>query len=194
MIMKRILFALFSINLIVASSIMAEDPLVHPSSTNQTTEEEEIVSFTPPSGWFLADPKSLSPHVRVMVVGKSSSTLPPRLNLSWEPYKNSLRQYLKTVKNMNAAQGYEWKDLGNIQTEAGTGNLSQVDIKTQWGELRLMHVILIKNENVYILTASALKEEFSIFYKDFFAAMRSLKIAKGVDNLQKSENQLFNTK
>lgn len=81
---------------------------------------------------------------------------------------------------MNAAKGYEWKDLGTIQTQAGTGNLSQADTKTQWGNVRLMHVILIKNGNIYILTASALKEEFSIFYNEFFAAMRSLRIAKDV--------------
>jgi hypothetical protein len=79
---------------------------------------------------------------------------------------------------MNDAQGFEWKDLGTIRTEAGTASLSQVDTKTEWGSVRLMHVIMMKNGTVYILTASALKDEFSQFYKEFFAAMRSLRVAK----------------
>lgn len=139
-------------------------------------DTEGIVLFTPPAGWGLADTTSLPPHVRAMVVGKGPSAFPPSMNLSWEPYKGTLKQYLKTVKNLNSAHGYEWKDLGTIQTQAGNASLSQVDTKSQWGDVRLMHVILIKNGNVYILTASALKNEFSQFYKDFFASMRSIRV------------------
>lgn len=140
--------------------------------------EEEIVLFTPPTGWMLADPNALPGRVRTMVVGKGASSFPPSINLSTEPYKGTLKQYLKIVKNMNVAQGHEWKDLGTIQTQAGVASLSQVDTKSQWGVVRLMHVILVKNGNVYILTASALKDEFSVYYKDFFASMRSLRIFK----------------
>lgn len=140
--------------------------------------KEGIVFFTPPEKWMMADPNNLPSRVRVMVIGKGPTNFPPSINLSWEPFSGTLKDYLKMVKNLNASQGYPWKDLGTIQTQAGTGSLSQVDTKTQWGEIRLMHVILKKNGNIYILTTSALKEEFSLFYKDFFAAMRSLKIAK----------------
>lgn len=147
----------------------------------QEIQEDDIVLFTPPSGWHLADITTLNlPHVKVMVVGKGPTHLPPSMNLSTEPYKGTLKQYLKTVKNMNAAKGDEWKDLGTIRTEAGNASLSQVDTKSQWGNMRLMQVILLKNQHIYILTASALKDEFSLFYKDFFAAMRSLRVAKDV--------------
>ncbi len=150
-------------------------------NADQAEEEEKgIVSFTPPTGWMLADAAALPPRVKVMVIGKGASNFPPSLNLSCEPYKGSLKEYLKIVKNMNVGKGYEWKDLGTIQTQAGMGSLSQVDTKTQWGDVRFMHVILIKNDQVYILTASALKNEFSSFYQDFFDAMRSLKIIKDV--------------
>jgi hypothetical protein len=152
-------------------------------------EEEGLVFFTPPAGWMLAESNALPKHVKTMVIGKGPTSFPPSLNLSCEPYKGTLKQYLKIVKNMNAAKGYEWKDLGNIQTQAGTGNLSQVDTKTSWGNVRLMHVILIKNGNVYILTASALKDEFSIFYKEFFAAMQSLKIAKDLYEMLNTPQQ-----
>lgn len=147
---------------------------------NSEEKDEAMVWFTPPSGWHLADQSLLPTHVKVLVVGKGPSAFPPSMNLSSEPYKGSLKQYLKIVKNMNEARGYQWKDLGIIKTEAGNASLSQVDTKTQWGEVRLMHVILVKNGNVYILTASALKNDFSSFYQNFFAAMRSLRITTDV--------------
>ena len=184
--MKKIFFALLCSGSLFLSSARTEEPAFTKSSSGTQTKkiseekEEDIVTFTPPHGWHLADSNLLPPHVRAMVVGNGPSSFPPSMNLSWEPYKGTLRQYLKIIKNMNSAQGYEWKDLGTIRTEAGNASLSQVDTKTQWGEVRLMHVILLKNGNVYILTGSALKNEFSIFYKDFFASMRSLRLGNDI--------------
>lgn len=183
--MNKIVFALLGMSPLLFCSLKAEEsissvpptPLTPSVTQSSKASEEGIVLFTPPTGWHMADPSLLPIHVKAMVVGSGPSSFPPSMNLSWEPYQGTLRQYLKIVKNMNSAQGYEWKDLGTIQTEAGLANLSQVDTKTQWGDVRLMHVILVKNGSVYILTASALKNEFSIFYKDFFAALRSLKVA-----------------
>lgn len=182
--MKKNFFIVFMSCSFFVSFIRAETP--QPSTVPTQTEkgsdknEEGMISFTPPSGWHLAESNLLPAHVRAMVVGNGPSTFPPSMNLSWEPYKGTLKQYLKIIKNMNEAQGYEWKDLGTIKTEAGNGSLSQVDTKTQWGDVRLMHVILLKEGNIYILTASALKNEFSLFYKDFFTSMRSLKIINDV--------------
>jgi hypothetical protein len=184
--MRKVVFALFSITL---SFTCLEGQQSLSQIQNQQNTEEGLVFFTPPVGWMLADSDVLPPHVQVMVVGKGPSSFPPSLNLSWEPYKGTLKQYLKIIKNMNAAKGDEWKDLGMIQTQAGSGHLSQVDTKTQWGDIRLMHVILVKNGNVYILTASALKDEFSVFYKEFFAAMRFLFASK--KRILKSIGQKF---
>lgn len=156
------------------SPLLLSDPL----NGSADTLEEGVVLFTPPNNWHLADSKLLPERVKVMVVGKGPSSFPPSMNLSLEPYKGSLKQYLKIVKSMNDAQGFEWKDLGTIRTEAGIASLSQVDTKNEWGSVRLMHVILMKNGTIYILTASAIKDEFSQFYKEFFAAMRSLRVAK----------------
>ena len=162
-----------------AGEISAQTQSISSSETTEFSdkEKEEIVTFTPPKNWRMADISQLTySHVKSMVIGQSPSIFPPSINLCSEPYKATLQEYLKMVKNRNRAQGNEWKNLGVIQTEAGNANLSQVDIPSQWGNIRHMHVILVKNENVYILTAAALKNEFSLFYKNFFAAMRSLKI------------------
>lgn len=184
--MKKVFFAVIWSGSFFLSPLKAAEPVSFPPSTSiaqeasASAEDVQIVTFTPPANWQMADPSRLGPHVRAMVVGSGPSAFPPSMNLSCEAYQGTLRQYLKIIKNMNSAQGYEWKDLGIIRTEAGNGNLSQVDTKTQWGDVRLMHVVLIKNGTVYILTASALKNEFQLFYKDFFAAMRSLRIANDV--------------
>lgn len=147
------------------------------------------VSFTPPTGWRLADTKDLPKHVHVMVVGQSQHGFPPSMNLGTERYPSTLKAYLKIVKGINDAQGFEWKDLGSIRTEAGEASLSQVDSKTPWGDVRMMHVILLKNGTVYILTAAALKEEFPQFYKDFFQSLRSLHINKDVFEMVQSPSK-----
>ncbi|MFI0434732.1 MAG: hypothetical protein ACH350_03255 [Parachlamydiaceae bacterium] len=196
--MKKMCCVLLTTSCFLTSSINGQSlPFNNPQAVKTLREKEEgIVNFTPPAGWMLADQNSLPGRVRTMVVGKGLSNFPPSLNISSEPYKGTLKQYLKTVKNINTAQGYEWKDLGTIQTQAGLASLSQVDTKTQWGTIRLMHVILVKNDNVYILTGSALKDEFPTFYKDFFNAMKSLKVNKDiyetVTNIQE-RNQLKTT-
>lgn len=192
---KRTCFILSMSSYFFFYPIDAKEENASPSFNSiSESSDEGVVMFTPPLNWSLAEAGILPPHVRAMVVGKSPSHFPPSMNLSWEPYQGTLKQYLKIVKNMNSAQGYEWKDLGNIRTEAGNANLSQVDTKTQWGDVRLMHVILLKNGHVYILTASALKSEFSLFYRDFFTAMRSLRVTRDLYDMINSPQQRLQLK
>jgi hypothetical protein len=139
------------------------------------------MTFTPPEGWIIGDSSVLPPSVKVMVVGKAHSILPPSINLATEPYQGTLKQYLKTIKKMNEAKCHPWKDLGTIRTQAGTASLSQVDFPSKWGEMRMMHVILVRKGNVYILSASSLKNEFPLFYNAFFSSLRSLRIVKDLN-------------
>jgi len=165
------------------------------SLTSTPTDPDSII-FTPPEGWHLAENTALPPSVKVMVVGKGEREFPPSINLSVEPYSGTQKQYLKIVKSINDAKGAEWKDLGNIRTQAGNASLSQVDSKSEWGDIRMMHVILVKNKQTYILTAASLKDEFSKYYKDFFAAMRSLRFEKEPPKAVENSNQetVANTK
>ena len=151
--------------------------------------EPGAVTFTPPTGWRLADPSSLPSSVKVMVVGKTKGEYPPSINLATEEFSGTLKQYLKIVKNINESQKAEWKDLGFIKTDAGQASLSQVDSKTNWGTVRLMHVILVKNGLAYILTAASLKDEFSQFYKDFFNSLKSLQINPNAFEMIKDPKQ-----
>jgi len=138
----------------------------------------ENLLFIPPAGWRNADNTSLPKHVHLMVVGKGSRDFPPSLALASEPYQGSVKDYLKVVKKLSVSKGNQWKNLGSIRTEAGNASLSQTDSQSQWGEIKMMHVILKKDNTMYILTAAALKEEFPTFYKEIFAALRSVRFSQ----------------
>jgi len=157
-------------SLLASSSAVCADALEKPSN-----EKSFKVMFTPPSGWRLADKDSLSKHVMLMVVGKGTHDFPPSMNLGYDPYQGDLKDYLKIVKEINSSQGCTLKDLGTIKTDAGVASLSQFDEKTEWGEVRQMHAILLRDGVAYILTACALKDEFPSFYQDFFKSMQSLR-------------------
>lgn len=167
---KLIIIVLLPISTLANSDTQEKEAKSH--------ESTESVLFTPPAGWRFAETLSLPPSVKTLVVGKGSFEFPPSINLGMEVYPGTLKQYLKRVKEINDAQGYIWKDLGKIRTQAGDASLSQVDTRTQWGEVKLMHVILQKDGIIYILTAAALKEEFPKFYKDFFNSMSSIRFSK----------------
>lgn len=134
--------------------------------------------FTPPEGWLAADPKNLPANVKIIIAGKGSKEFPPSMNLAVEKYAGDLKSYLKIVKGINEQHKTPWKDLGTIKTGIGEASLSQVNMLTEWGEVRMMHVIAKYGDSIYILTASALKSEFSKFYPIFFAAMSSLREPK----------------
>ena len=152
-----------------------EENLIY-SDMKNIANEPGTASFTPPQGWRIADPKALPKSVKAMVVGKGTHEFPPSINLGTESYRGTLKQYLKRIKEINESRGGRWKDLGTIQTDAGPGNLSQVELKNQWGDIKMMHIILLKEGIVYIMTAASLKEEFPRFYKEFFSSLRSLKV------------------
>lgn len=151
-----------------------------------TFVEANLAMIELPEDWGMpALSVKLPPHVLFIAVGKGQHPFPPSVNLTYQPFEGTLKQYLKNVKAINEARKDEWKDLGNFRTESGIANLSQVNAKTAWGETKTMHVILLKDGIIYILTASATKEEFPNFYKDFFNTMRSIRIVKNALDLVK---------
>ncbi len=163
-----------------------ENPQTSEQELYDSMNEPGAVMFTPPQGWRYADPSQLSKAVKIMVVGTGSTHFPPSINLATEKFAGSLKDYIKIIKVINEKDGSVWKDLGTIKTSAGVGSLSQVDLKNQWGEVREMHVVLKKRDTIYILTSAAIREDFSKYYKDFFEAMRSLKINKDFDEMVSS--------
>lgn|GEM_PF-3293517 len=157
--------------LVVSTALWAEDLAPQDQAVTQ-----EKVQFTPPPGWRFAETAKLSKAVKVMVVGQAKTEFAPSISLVVEPFEGTLKDYLKIVKRINDSDGTLWKDLGTVQTEAGEASLSQAETKTKWGELRIMHVILLREGNIYILTATAKKEEFPAYYEALFKSLKSLRI------------------
>lgn len=150
---------------------------VHGSGCGVEPVSAGSAQFTPPEGWHFAEsiPESLK-YLRLMVIGKSDFELPPSISLATEEFKGNSKQYSSLIKKISSSKGGDLRDLGKIKTQAGEASLFQEDTKTNWGDLRMMHLILIKDGTAYIMTTAALKKEFSKFYNDFFKSMRSLKI------------------
>ena len=154
----------------------AED--ITPLKIAEEVSLQQTVTFNIPKGWKQADHEKLPSVIKAMYVGAGKENFPPSLTLAVEPYSGTLKEYLKIVKNMNIQEKTEWKDLGKIKTLAGNASLSQFDEKSNWGVTRTMTTILVDDGNAYILSATALKSEFSDFYKEIFEAMLSLNINK----------------
>lgn len=155
-------------------------PYISISAAEHSFQKKDIVTFTPPTGWHVQEINPEFSTVKAQVVGKSTSSYPPVINLCIEEnYKGTLKSYIQLIKSKELAKGIELKDLGSIRTEAGSASLTQVDMKKDhYGDIRYMRVILLRNGTIYIVTASALLKEFGNYYKDFFTAMRSLRIIK----------------
>ncbi len=134
------------------------------------------IVFTPPAGWSQAEETSLPKYVLAMVIGKGTSNFPPSINLAYDYAPDGLQEYMKVVRQLNDAKGIPFKDLGTIRTQAGDARLLQLDLATEQGTIREMQVIYNRGDTAYILTAAALKDEFSTFYKDFFTSLRSLNV------------------
>jgi hypothetical protein len=140
---------------------------------------EEAPSFEVPSDWTVTDPNEVDSRIVMLATGKGKLTIPPTLNLATEKTEVTLRQYLKIIRENTMAEGREWKEIGNIETVSGTANLSQCDIETKWGKTRLLHAILLRDQVAYVLTASAMDDEFADNYELFFNSLRSLQLPKG---------------
>jgi hypothetical protein len=144
-------------------------------STLLESSEPHYCYFIPPKGWDLADQTKLSPRVKICFIGKSSSNLLPSVNLATEEVDITLKAYVDIVKkDCESDPNCVWRDLGKYNTLLGEGRLTEREVKTPWGVSRQVQLIVIKDQRAYILTAGALKEEFSRHYQDFEGVLRSL--------------------
>jgi hypothetical protein len=172
------IFATLSFCLLMLPSAQAEEVVQH----------AQTVQFTPPAGWRSIDAAQLPRNVKAMVVGQGSTDFPPTMNLGIEAFTGSLEDYLKIVKKINDSQNASWKNLGEIETEAGTASLSQVELTRNYGKVRLVHAILVKDGFAYILNGAASASEFTSYYPEFLKAMRSLRLTTLEPVTESSDN------
>lgn len=158
--------------------------------------------FIPPEGWEIIDPNAYSNRVKIAFMKRNNKGFFPSINLAIEETQASLSEYLKAVKAIHEQdRNNQWRALGKVQTAAGLAQLTEIDSTTEVGRIRILQLILIKDGSAYVVTAAALKEEFSAFYKDFQSAFRSLTLSSDLlsnipqlerrENLKEKQQQLF---
>src|SRR3984957_10065767 len=152
----------------------------HSASIAQAVEttSESHCYFVPPPGWEIADPSTLSSKIKIAFLKNSGKGFCPSINLAIEETDVSLSEYLKAVKTIHEQdRKNQWRALGKVRTVAGMAQLTEIDSTTEWGPVRILQLILIKDKHAYVVTAAALKEEMSNYYKEVQAAFRSLTIS-----------------
>ncbi len=152
----------------------------HSTSIVQAVESARLTQcfFIPPEHWDIADPKTLSPKVKMAFLKNSGKGFCPSINLAIEETDVSLTDYLKAVKAIHEQdRNNHWRPLGKVRTAAGLAQLTEIDSTTEWGPIRILQMILIKDKHAYVLTAAALKEEMSNYYQDIQSAFRSFTLS-----------------
>lgn len=147
--------------------------------------------FVPPENWDIADPRSLSPKVKIAFLKNSGKGFSPSINLAIEDTDVSLADYLKAVKAIHEQdRNNRWRSLGKVRTASGLAQLTEIDSTSEWGPVRILQLILIKDKRAYVLTAAALKEEMSNYYKDIQSSFRSLTLSNDLlGNIQQLERR-----
>lgn len=190
LLMKKFIFYFFlSVHLFSEQVIAEAAPSLKTSKEIPVNNDEEFILFTPPTGWSGVDPSCLPKSVIAMVVDDSIHPYRPSIILSTELYKKTLKDYLKLIKSKEEAKGNLWKELDTVKTQAGLASLSQVDETTEWGVIRHMYLILLKNQQIYILSAAATTDVFSKYYKTFFKSMRSLRVCEDLLEIVPSQSR-----
>jgi len=170
-----------------------ENTALEPPKTEIVTPKEAYhCYFIPPKGWDLADQSKLSPRVKICFIGKSSNNLLPSVNLATEEVNISLKAYIDIVKSdCERDPNCVWRDLGKYNTPLGEGRLTEREMKTKWGVSRQVQLIVIKDQRAYILTAGALKEEFSRHYQAFENVLKSLTITSDLTAISPEKKELL---
>ena len=132
----------------------------------------------PPNDWLLTPPEYLAPRVKFAFLRKKNSGFCSSVNLATEEIRVSAKDYLQAVRKIHEEDPKtRWREVGKIQTRAGEAVLTEVDTKTEWGAVRLMQMIFIKEQMAYILTAAASKDEFAQYYNDFKSVFASFTLS-----------------
>lgn len=160
------------------------------ASAVETTSASQCY-FVPPTDWEISDPRTLSPKVKISFLKNSGKGFCPSINLAIEETDVSLSEYLKAVKAIHEQdRKNQWRSLGKVRTVAGMAQLTEIDTTSEWGPVRILQLILIKDKHAYVLTAAALKEELSNHYKEVQSAFRSLTISHDLlENIPQQERR-----
>lgn len=152
--------------------------------------EVDQLLISPPDGWKTALKETLPKRIKLMLVGQGKGFFPPSIHLGIEPYPGTHQEYLRMVKHVNTTFGDKTRELGEIDTPAGKGLLIQVDSKNNFGPLRLLHFVLIRERTVFVLTGVSLQAESGSLMSTFLKVVQGLRFAPSLYDEIPSEEAL----
>ncbi len=131
--------------------------------------------LTPPKGWdTIDDPDQLPKKIKLACIGKSKHSFTPSINIAVEETSSSLENYMREAKLYHEAQkNTQCSALGKLATHAGQAELLQIDTMTQWGRVRFIQAIMIKEKIAYVITATCLFDEFSSLSSPIFKSIQT---------------------
>ena len=133
--------------------------------------------FIPPSNWRLADPKKLSPMVEMCFLGKGKTSFYPSVNIATEAIDISGKEYISIVVKMHKDDpNIEFRTLGKIKTKAAVADLFELTTKTSFGTVKMLQMIVVKDNNAYVLTGSMHIDEFKTLSRSILKAFQSFQI------------------
>jgi len=136
-----------------------------------------IPFFVPPNEWECIQPQKLDSYIQIAFLGKGQSDLRPSLNLAIEEVDLSLKEYLKSVREIHENEmKVTWRDLGPFTFKSGKGRLAEITTPSPLGDVKMLQGILVQDGFAYILTGAVLKQEFSFWQTSLINALHSLTI------------------
>lgn len=137
--------------------------------------QAQHISMTPPQGWeCIQDTEQLPKKVILVYIGSGNGALAPSLNVACEETTMTIKEYVTLAKAYHESEGdTRCSLLGTLETKAGTAHMLQVDRSTQWGNVRFIQAVLLRESMAYLITATCIQEEFSSLSSQFFKAIQS---------------------
>jgi len=156
--------ALLLLSLLITSLLSASPPF--------------FPTFTPPTGWLLADPSKLEEGVQVGFIESKRRLFSPSISLTLESVGDiDLKNYLEAVKtHYRADRTNRCRELGILDTSLGKATILQIEMENQWGEIRILQAISLHAGHVIIQTAASLKEDFARVQELFLSTFKSLSV------------------
>ncbi len=136
---------------------------------------EPICIFIPPKDWEWTDPKLLSSCIVAGFAGPSKSTIRPSINLAKEECSITLEEYVNAAKKLhNEDNQMSIRDLKTFSSNSQIIHLLELTKTTQFGKIKMLQAITIKEKNAYILTAAVNICDFLGLYKDLIMSIKSM--------------------
>ncbi|MDN3504817.1 MAG: hypothetical protein P0S95_04500 [Rhabdochlamydiaceae bacterium] len=149
---------------------------------------DPVCYFSPPKKWIVADQSKNAKKSKIAYIDKKLNAIfYPSISLNIYECKIPPKEYIEAnIAANNKDRNQTCFSLGPIETQAGQGELIQIEHNHSIGKITILQTLLFKDSKVYILTGSALSKEISKYYDNYLTSFRSLNITPSFFDLMKS--------